>query len=200
DQRLMIVAGEEESTGGGIPEVGNRGVHQPLRRLEVTPVLHRLEDIEQCGDEERVIVEMRMQLGAAVLPCAEQAITALQLTLDKRDGVDRDLAIAGIVEQLRRLGEGADHQAVPRGENLAVEARLDAPLARREQRGARLLELRAHGGDVAAEELGELLDLERDVQDVAMLEVAGAGDVPVAGRQLSDFFTKELHELAFVPE
>src|SRR4030095_15223652 len=78
--------------------------------------------------------------------------------------------------------------------------RLCAPSARREQRGARLLELRAHGGDVAAEELGELLDLERDVQDVAMLEVAGAGDVPVAGRQLSDFFTKELHELAFVPE
>jgi hypothetical protein len=70
------------------------------------------------------------------------------------------------------LGEGADHQAVPRRQDLVVEPRPDAFLARLEQPLAGRGQPLARLVGVDAEPVRERLDLERRVQDVRPLEVA----------------------------
>ena len=69
----------------GVPEVGEHRVGQARRRArDSARSCVSLEDVEQRGDEERVVVEVAVELGDAVLAGAEQAVAALQLALRRR--------------------------------------------------------------------------------------------------------------------
>ena len=88
-----------------------------------------------------MVLQVRGKPGAAVLPGAQQATLGVaQIAQHERRAVDRRLHVVGSPERGAGLGQRGDHQRVPRGQALVVQAGADPVRAGLEQPAANLVE------------------------------------------------------------
>ena len=130
----MVSTCIEKRANGGIPEqIDHR--RRKAARLAVPAWLDRgLIERQQSVDEKAVILEVAVELGLPIFVGAEEAPAAPQPGQHEigvlLGGADVVLASEG----RSCLGERAQHQAVPGGQDLFVAPGLDALLADLEQR------------------------------------------------------------------
>src|SRR4029077_8881882 len=111
-------------------------------RIEVSFI-----QIEQCGNEERIVIEEAVNGGLAFAKAALQSAVS-RIVHAGEDELSSSLGggkIARLVQNLGGLGEGRDHMGVPGRENLVVQMRADAFRSDREQLGPGFGELRGDG-------------------------------------------------------
>ena len=87
------------------------------------------------------------------------------------------VAIARLLQDRSRPGEGVDHQAVPAYEDFIVQAGQNSLFADGQQLGAAFGQFGLQLPGIAAEQLRFLFDGPREIQDVAALEIADLGHV-----------------------
>src|SRR5690606_8509880 len=126
--------------GRPILEVLERGLDERDREIEVLAPPAAFEQLDQAVREERVIVEIRREAGAAVLVCREQAIALPHAPADEIRGAGRVDGEVRPAETPSRPRERTNREPVPAREDLLVAGRPHAPLASLEQLGPRALE------------------------------------------------------------
>ena len=124
DQLLVVVGGREEAAALGVAEAGDRSSSARARAsLEPARLEGRFVEGEQRLEQEGVVLEVGVEAGAAVLVGAQQAALGVAHrsrtnSAQRAGGVEVVLA----AEHRAGLGQGGDHQRVPGGEALVVEA------------------------------------------------------------------------------
>ncbi|MBS1137193.1 MAG: hypothetical protein H6R11_1147, partial [Proteobacteria bacterium] len=74
NQPLMIVAGEEETAAVAILELIEQDIRQVFGPLQFSDPEIRLEQIQQGAEQERVVVDIGVQVGTPVLVRGEQPV------------------------------------------------------------------------------------------------------------------------------
>ena len=133
----------------------------------------RLVEGEEAVDEAGVVLEVAVEVRRPVPPRPEQTAVRVQRFEHEGGVLLRGLAVAGLAEHHRRLGERPQREAVPRGQHLVVGGGRHAGRAFRQQAAAHRLqafeERFAGHPEIAAGRLGTV----GHVQYVVPLEVAG---------------------------
>ena len=175
DQRLVVVGGGEETAPLGIPEAGDRRTGEIAGLLEPAPLEGRLVQRQQRLEQEGVVLQVCVELRLAVLVGAQEAAFGVAQGAQHELGAAARRVKVVLASQHRAgLGQGGDHQRVPGGEALVVEARPDPLRARLAEGPAGLGEALGLGRRRAA----------RQVEDASPLEVARLGDPVVVDRLL----------------
>ena len=135
-QRRGVGGRVEEGAGRIVPEVpftrvGERERLRQPRRVE-RQLIHR----EKADTERRVILEEAANAGLAASVDAERTTVAHQRAGKELSGAQRERTPARVTEYPRALGHAAQHQAIPRGDDLLVAGGTHAPGTRCEERGA----------------------------------------------------------------
>ena len=141
DQRLVIVCGEEEAAAL-VLEMREQHVGERAGEVEVAVAPAALEQLEHAGREQRVVVEISRKPRAAILVRGLEPAVLPELRADEVERARRGLRVVGPRQSPRGAREPADHQPVPRGEDLLVASGPDTARARGEQLGARGIEER----------------------------------------------------------
>ncbi len=135
----MVGGGGEEATALGILEALDDRVREQHRLVVPARIEGRLVERDQRRQQERVVIEVCADPAVAVLPGAQQAtLVVAQLRQQERRASDRGVDVVGALERRAGLGQRRDHQRVPRGQALVVEARPHALRARAVQQAADL--------------------------------------------------------------
>ncbi len=176
DQRLGVGAGREEPAAVVVGEQRDEAVGDGAGLVEPGDVVD-LGQREQRLEQRGVVLGVGEQVGAAVLPGAQQpAVVAAQLGEEEVGVGARRVHPVGPVERVGRLGERPQEERVPPEEHLVVEAGPHPVPARRR---------RATGSD-ARDRVRPVLGRADRVEDVAaepgvrVLEVAPGGHAEVA--------------------
>jgi hypothetical protein len=185
DELLGVVAGGEDAAVGRVPEPLEQGVGRGRRRLGPTGLAGGLAEAGEGVDEGGVVGGVG-QVARLALPRAAPAAVDVEVGEEELGVGHGGLGPVEPTGGGGRLGQGREEQGVPLGEHLVVEPGAHAGGPALEQCPAGGLDL-GRAGEVAADRAGE---------DVAALEVAGAGDaVPVDGDLAAD-----LEDLVQVPD
>ena len=102
NERFVVGCGEEETARLGVLEAVQQRIREGARELEVAAAPARLQQLEQRLAEKRVIVEIRLQVGAPILVAGEQSTAAPQGAMDEIDCAGRGLREVRPVEQRGR--------------------------------------------------------------------------------------------------
>src|SRR5262249_30164439 len=159
-------AGEEEAALLRVPEVADERVVERDRRVEPAEVERRLVEVEQARDDERVVVEERRLVRRSAREAATEPPVLAHAVDDEARRAPPALDVARLAEDGSRPGEGADHEAVPAGDDLLVTVRRHAPRADGAERLPRLGEHGSETGGLEPEPGGDLRQRRRRVQDV----------------------------------
>ena len=127
-QQLLVVGrGLEEASVLRVGETLDHGVGQGTRLGEPARIEAGLVQGEQRLEQERVVLQVGVELGLAVLPGAQQPpVGVAQRAEHELRTAGRRLHVVGALEHGAGLGQRGDHQGVPGGQALVVEARPDA--------------------------------------------------------------------------
>ena len=169
DQRLVVGRGGEEAAALGVGEAVEDLVGERARLGEPARVEGRLVEREQRLEQERVVLEVGVEVGAALVVRAQEppAVVA-QVAQHELGGSDRGVAVVRLAEHGAGVGQRGDHQRVPRRQPLVVEPGSHAALA---------------GGQEAGLDLGEPVGVGGGAdRDVGALEVARLGHAEVLDR------------------
>src|SRR4051794_36001982 len=104
-QLLVVGAGEEEAAVLPVEEAVEEGVRELTRRGDPRRVEGDLVDVERGVQQERVVVEVRVQLRLTVLEGAEQPTVATERAPDESERALGGDTIFVAPEHLRRLRE-----------------------------------------------------------------------------------------------
>ena len=167
DQALVIDARVVEALRLVVPEETQHLVGQPARLVDEAALERGLVHLDQRRRDHRVVLEIGLQLGPAVLPGAEEAPVGPHRAEHEVGVPDGRGDVIGTAERAAGLRERATGQPVPGGQDLVVAPGMHAPLADGEELGPG----RGHP-------LGR--GLARHPQDVLALEVRAAIDAPVS--------------------
>ena len=206
DELFVGLARIEETAVLLVPELLHHGSGQGRGSVQQLGLEGGLEQVQQAGDEESVVVQIAQQLGLAVLVGVEQQTVVEHARKDEIDGPGAGLPDAGIAGDGIGRGHPRQHQAVPGDDHLFVAKGLDPLLPLREKARPGLREHRFDLLLVLAEVLGRLLDGQDGVQDVLALEVAEVRDVVepaedvavLLAEEVQDFVTAPNEELTFL--
>ena len=199
DELLVGLAGIEEPAVGLVPELAHHGPRQGLGPLQQLGLVGRLEQVQQAGDQEGVVVEIAKQLGLPVLVRVQQQPLVEHPREDEIHGPGAGLPDARVAGDGVGRGHARQHQAVPGDDDLLVAKGLDPLLALLEEArpgaGQHALDLLL----VLLEILRRLLDRQDGVQDVLALEVAEIRDIVETAEDLAVLLAEELQDLLTGP-
>ena len=135
---LMVVRGEEETAACLVLEVIQQGLGQFDEKLKIAISPTRLQKFESSIDQEGIIVEVGVEVGATVLVTGQQASVFPESGTDEIEGaLGRDNEIRSL-EQSSGAGHALDHEPVPGGQHLVVTPRSYTSISGGEQFAARL--------------------------------------------------------------
>ena len=117
-----------------------------------------LVEVDERGREEGVVVEVGVLLGPAPRPDMQEPLARTQPRPRELGGPDGGVDESRHTQHAARLGERADHERVPAGQDLFVAQGRDALGARREQAGASSSERGARILRASAEHLRHRFD------------------------------------------
>ena len=164
--RLVGVARSEEPAVG-VLEAGREGTVQIQRGLEPPRLAGRLIEIQQCGKQERMVVEVGRDARLAADVAPQQPIPVPEVRQDEVGRRGGAVGIRRLAEHERRLRQRRDRQTVPRRQDLVVTERRGALRPRRVERLARRVEHPPSGVYLQLELGGDLGQRTRRVQDAA---------------------------------
>ena len=167
----MIIRGEEKAAGALIGVVPQDYFQQVAGESQLIGTESDLLQLQDGIGEVYVIVEIRVQMRAAVVVGRKQPAFAPQRAaheLERPPGGIRQIITA---ERPRRHGQTADHQAVPGSENLVIPSGTDPALAYAQQLLSRRAQCRFDSVGRTAERGRYVLDRAENVQVPMALEV-----------------------------
>ena len=129
DEPLVIGRGEIESSAFAVGEAVQDRLGEAPREFEVAITPASLQQLEQRIGEKRIVVEIGIQMRAAVLVRCEQPPLLPQRAVDEIDGVSRGVGEIRTMQDAGGDRESADHERVPRGQDLFIAAGPDAQRA-----------------------------------------------------------------------
>ena len=91
-------------------------------------------------DQERVVVQIGIQMGTTVLVCCQQICAVVHTPGNERGATPRRIEPVSAPENARRARHPADHQRIPTDQNFVVATGPDTPLADGEQLASRAVE------------------------------------------------------------
>ncbi len=203
----MVVGGQKESAARPVfivcfdDPVERDGLAQPSR------VPRRFEEVEEPRRQKRVVVEVGVMLGAAVLEAAVQPLALAELLQQESCCLFRALRVPLVAERQGRPRVSGDHQAVPGRQDLLVAQRRRTLLARFVEDLLRLLDRRPDLFLRHAERLCDFGEGLWSVEDVSAFKVSlwrraepCLGD-PGAARvhDLADLLRRPCEEPALLP-
>src|SRR4029079_6787472 len=124
DQLLVVVGDEEEAARHPVLEALEEGVRELAREKEILLAKARLHELEEGFQQQRVIVEVGVQVRHAVLVGGEQApapralLRVPQRGPQEIDRTARELEPARLAERARGARESLHHHRVPAREQL----------------------------------------------------------------------------------
>ena len=127
---FVIVAGEPKPARGAVFELLQKHLGEVFSELERIGTELGLHHIEQRGQQKSVVIEIGVEMGAAVLAGSEQALVTPHRRTNKRQGPARRSQPVGAAEHARGARHAGDHQRVPADEDLVVAARPHPPRPR----------------------------------------------------------------------
>ncbi len=201
DQLLMITRRVEEAARLFIEEVGEGALEQPLRLAQPANLTARLVQVDQPLGQVGVVLQVGIEVRLpGPIGSQQAAVLARERRQDEVGGAFRRFDVSWVADHPVALGQRADHQAVPGGEDLVVQAGLHPVLAGRVHFGARLGQrpLKLVGAD--AEVRGDGLQRVRRVGYALPLPIAAALDVVVGVEPPRLFFVQHLGDLFRRPD
>ena len=141
-EMLVIVAREVEAAVLAVLELREQKFGDVACPVEILAAKSGLHELEQRIEEEGVIVEVCIEMGALPFACREQSPRAPRGRAQRIGRRQREIAEARLVERPCRPREARDRERIPRRQDLVVEAGPNALRTRREQCRARALEPR----------------------------------------------------------
>ena len=177
DEGVRVGRGVVEEPAGGGPEAGDRLLRDPGRLREPAGVEGGLVEGEAGVAQGAVVREEAFDVDAAGGEDAEEAPVAPHRFQEEARGPLRRAGVAGAPQRRAGLGERADGEAVPGGEDLLVAERLGAggPVGLQRGEGPLQHPVEFHARDPLL--AGDRVEVVREVQDVPPLEVAGVAHV-----------------------
>ncbi len=184
DQRLSIV-GREEIPAARVVEPMLEDRRELARTLEMTAIAGRLVEVEERAREERMVVQEAELLRRSPRPHVKQtAVAPAHRRVDEAHRLLRGIEVPRDVEHAARFGERADHERIPRDDDLLVAKRRHAAGARGVESFARVFDRRSNLVRRPSSRRGELRDVGGAVCDAAAFEVALRRDAPVTTREV----------------
>ncbi len=171
DQGLVVGGGEEKAALFGVEELLQQHVRQRDGQIEIGPAPARLQQLQQCVEQQRVVVQVGVQVRVAVLVGRQQPAVAPQVAPDKVQRTLSGVQAIGAIQHPGGAGHALDHQRVPGCQDLLVPPRSHAPLPRRQQFGLGGLVQRARPRRRQAQLGGNLRQAAIAVQVPLALEV-----------------------------
>ena len=185
-QLLVVGRGLEEAAPLRVGETLDHGVRQGPGLGEPAGLERGLVERQQRFEQERVVLQVGVQLGLSVLVGAQQApLPVAQLAQDEVRRIAGRVQEARLFQGRAGLGQGGDGQRVPGGQALVVQPGPDAL-------SPGLVEPAADAGQVR----GLLVAAG---EDGPALEVAARPDAEVCGRRLGVVGPQHLTELVGRP-
>ena len=190
DQLLVVATREVEAAGLRILELVQHRIGNLLREFQQFGIELRLEEFDERVDEERVVVEVRIEVGAAVLIGCEKAAVLPHGCMDEVERAARGGDPLIVAEHPAGARHAADHERVPRHQDLLVTARPHALFARGKSFRARRCKPRGR-------RRGVVRLARHDQVPVLALEVP-RGVQAVVGRENGEFLRRQ-QSFQFVP-
>jgi len=122
NERFVVGCGEEETARLGVLEAVQQRIREGARELEVAAAPARLQEFDERLAEKRVIVEIRLQVGAPILVAGEQSTTVPQGAMNEIDCAGRGLREVRPVEEPGRDGQSLDGEGIPGSQDFLVGA------------------------------------------------------------------------------
>ena len=171
DQGLVIIRGEIETAGRVVGKALQHDIEELSCEAQLIGAEAHLLQLEDRVGEVHVVVQVRIQMGAALHGGCQQPAIPPQGGADEIEGARRGCRQLLAGQGPRRYRHAADHERVPRGEDLVIARRTHARRAHREQLRARRCDERGDFRGSAVHLTGDLLRGGGHVEMPVALEV-----------------------------
>ena len=136
-ESFVVVAREVEPAVRPVFESVQQHVGERACPRVVRDAKPRLHELEERREQERVVVEIRVEVRVLALACREEPAVVPCRSAQRVGRARRDIDPRGHIERARGAGKSRDRECVPRGQDLVVEPGSHTQCSRRPERSLR---------------------------------------------------------------